>query len=173
MSQKLFRWFVASLCFLTLLVGCSKSNSGPNTNVAPNTSQAPTQSASSGPCSLITQAEVETALGAGATMTAETSPRTGLRECKLKLPNGTELDQLVMVIQSTNNQSWEVVKKTFMQDKKVKEVPGIGDDAINVGGYAGIWARKGDKYVQIFGSMKPERDEKAEIYLLQRAVSRL
>ncbi len=174
MSQKLSCLFVAALWILT---GCSKSASGPNTDSSSaGTSTASTSTTLTGspkPCSLITQAEVESVLGRGASMTADTNPRTGMNECKLKLANGTDLDQLVMVIQPTNAQSWDMVKKTFMQDKKVKEVSGLGDDAINVGGYAGIWARKGDKYVQIFGSLKPERDEKAELYLLERAVSRL
>jgi hypothetical protein len=91
-------------------------------------------------------------------------------ECKLK-PASADLDQLVMVVHETTPESWKMVKKGFMQDKKVKQLRGLGDDAINVGGLAGIYARKGTKYVQIFGSLKP--DEKAELYLLQQAVSRL
>src|SRR5262249_43195930 len=125
------------------------------------------------PCSLLTQADVESALGKGTSIIPYSNPRTGMDECKLKPAAGSDLDQLVIVVHETTPESWLMVKKGFMQDKKVKQIRGLGDDAINVGGYAGIFARKGTKYVQIFGSLKPERDEKAELYLLQQAVSRL
>ena len=125
------------------------------------------------PCSLLTQAEVESALGKGATMTHYANPRTGMNECKLKPAVGSDLDELVIVVHETTPESWLMVKKGYMEDKRVKQVRHLGDDAINVGGYAGIWARKGDKYVQVFGSLKPERDEKAELFLLEKALSRL
>src|SRR5262249_32688388 len=161
---------------------CPKSNS---TSLA---TPSPTPSASSGqaavtpagpvaspvshPCALLTLSEVESVLGKGTTITPYANPRTGIDECKLK-PAAADLDELVIVVHETTPESWQMVKKGFMQDKKVKQLRGLGDDAINVGGYAGIFSRKGTKYVQIFGSLKPERDEKAELYLLQQAASRL
>lgn len=170
------------LCALALVtVGCSKSGSstmsGPvATSSSGPASAAPASSApaaASGPCALLTQADVEKALGKGATISPYSNPRTGMDECKLKPAAGSDLDQLVIVVHETTPESWLMVKKGYMQDKRVKQVRGLGDDAINVGGYAGIFARKGTKYVQIFGSLKPERDEKAELDLLQQAVSRL
>jgi hypothetical protein len=165
------------------MTACSKSSSTSTLSPSPTPSAALEQASAapegpviapvSHPCALLTQTEVESVLGKGASITPYSNPRTGMDECKLKPPAGTELDQLVIVVHETTPESWTVVKKSFMQDKKVKQVRGLGDDAINVGGYAGIFARKGTKYVQIFGSLKPERDEKAELYLLQQAVSRL
>jgi len=187
MVQRQWAFFsIAVLAALAILIaGCSKPSS--------STSSAPVSAASSAgspeqasaspmnagvsavakPCSLLTQAEVESALGKGATMTHYANPRTGMNECKLKPAAGSDLDELVIVVHETTPESWLMVKKGYMEDKRVKQVRHLGDDAINVGGYAGIWARKGDKYVQVFGSLKPERDEKAELFLLEKALSRL
>jgi hypothetical protein len=184
MSQRQRILFFAAVCALVLaMAGCSKSNSSsiatPSPTPSTNSEQAPAVPAASAsnpvsqPCSLLTQAEVEGVLGKGATITPYANPRTGMDECKLKPASGSDLDQLVIVVHETTPESWGIVKKGFMTDKKVKQIHGLGDDAINVGGYAGIFARKGTKYVQIFGSLKPERDEQAELDLLKLAVSRL
>ncbi len=186
MAQRRLAFFLtAVLAVAVFMAGCSKSSSNASSNPAPaagstgGAEQASVTPMSAGvsavakPCSLLTQAEVETALGKGATMTHNANPRTGMNECKLKPAAGSDLDELVIVVHETTPESWLMVKKSYMQDKRVKQVRHLGDDAINVGGYAGIWARKGDKYVQIFGSLKPERDEKTELLLLEKALSRL
>ena len=74
-------------------------------------------------------------------MTHYANPRTGMNECKLKPAVGSDLDELVIVVHETTPESWLMVKKGYMEDKRVKQVLHLGDDAINVGGYAGIWAR--------------------------------
>jgi hypothetical protein len=124
------------------------------------------------PCSLITQAEVESALGKGASMNSGTNPRTGVEECTLSPAHATDLDHLILVVHDTTPESWEKLKKSYAQDQSVKPIPGLGDDALNVGMY-GVWVRKGNVYMQIFGAINSQRDEKAELYLAERAVSRL
>jgi hypothetical protein len=160
---------ILALCALILLVpGCSKS--GPSPSPA-NTASAPVAELPK-PCSLITQAEVEAALGKGASMTASANPRTGMDECNLKPANATDLDSLVLVVRGTSPQDWEKLKKAYVEDNSAQKIPGLGDDAINVGLY-GVWVRKGNTYMQIYGAINNQRQEKAELFLAEKAVSRL
>jgi len=150
---------------IPLITGCSKSGPKPATNSA----SAPSVELPK-PCSLITQEEAESALGRGATMTASTNPRTSVEECAVKPAKGTELDHLTIVLHDTTAESWETVKKSHAQD--VTPIPGLGDDAINVGMY-GVWVRKGNVYLQIYGAIDNQRNEKAELFLAAKAVSRM
>lgn len=155
---------IAVVCTL-LITACSKP-------VPSTTNTASTPKPALQPCSLVTQDEVEIALGKGATMTPETNPRTGMEECTLRPDKAAELDRLTLVLHDATSDSWEKLKSSYAQDPDVKPIPGLGDDALNVGKY-GVWARKGNTYMQIFGAIKSQRNEKAELYLAERAVSRL
>ncbi|HZR29751.1 MAG TPA: hypothetical protein VFA71_13310 [Terriglobales bacterium] len=155
-------------CTLALLVaGCSKSNSGSVPASAKNT--APVNLPK--PCSLITQDELESALGKKATMRDAANPRTGIEECTLVPVHGGDMDHITIVLHDTTQQDWEALKKTYAQDKSTP-IPGLGDDAINAG-QLGVWARKGNIYMQIYGVINYQRDEKAELFLAEKALSRL
>jgi hypothetical protein len=157
------------LCaFVLSLPGCSKL--GPSTS-STSTASAPVAELPK-PCSLITQAEVESALGKGASMTANTNPRTGIEECSLKPAKAAGMDSLVLVVHQSSPQEWEKVKKTYVEDNSAQKIPGLGDDAINVGLY-GVWVHKGNAYIQIYGAINTQRQEKAELFLAERAVSRM
>ena len=128
--------------------------------------------AASGPCSLLTQTDVETALGKGATMTSTKNPRTGMDECVLKPAQAGKIHEIKVVILSA--QGWDMVKKSFVDGKDIKDVRGMGDDAF-AGRFIGYNAKKGDKYVKVFGPLDNDNaaNEKATHYLAERAVSRL
>lgn len=140
-------------------------------NVYATVQPAPLPAASS-PCSLLTQAEVESALGQGATMLATHNPRTGMDECRLKPAQPGKIQEIIVVVLSA--QGWDTVKKTFVNGKDIKEVRGLGDDAF-AGRFMGYNVRKGQKYVKVFGPMtnNDAANDKATHYLAERAVSRL
>ncbi len=152
---------------ILFLPGCSKSNS----NSAPASAKDTAPVNLPKPCSLITQAEVESALGKNASMRDATNPRTGTEECILVPVHGGDMDHITIVLHDTTPQDWEMLKKTYAQDKSTP-IPGLGDDAINAG-QLGVWARKGNIYMQIYGVIKYQRDEKAELFLAEKALSRL
>jgi len=170
MSRKRLFFFLIAVLGALILLTASCSKSGPNSTSTNSANLRPAGPPK--PCSLITQEEVETALGKGASMNSGTNPRTGIEECSLKPVNATDLDQLIIVVHETTPESWEKLKKNYMRDQSVKPIPGLGDDAINVDKY-GVWVRKGNLYLQIFGAINSQRDEKAELYLAERAVSHL
>lgn len=125
------------------------------------------------PCSLVTQAEVENALGKGATMTGFFNERIGMRECRLKPASQGAIDEILILVHKTD--LWDGIKKaTLPPNSDSKVVPGLGDDAFE-GRAIGYNVRKGDKYVQIFGAVtnKDVANEKATRYLVEKAVSRL
>jgi hypothetical protein len=124
------------------------------------------------PCSLLTQAEVETALGKGATMSAVRNPRTDMDECRLKPGQPGRVHEIIVVVLPA--QGWDMVKKSFVDGKNVKEVRGLGEDAF-VGRFMGYNVRKGHKYVKVFGPLDNDNaaNEKATRYLAERAAARL
>lgn len=168
-GRRLVLFLNAVLGMLILpIAGCSKS--GHSTTSTTATSGPPAELPK--PCSLITQAEVEAALGKGASMTADANPRTGMEECNLKPARATDSDSLVLVLHETTPQDWERLKKTYAQDNSAEKITGLGDDALNLGLY-GVWVRKGNTYMQIYGAIDNQRQEKAELFLAEKAVSRL
>jgi hypothetical protein len=125
------------------------------------------------PCSLITQPEVETALGKGATMTAVYNERIDMHECRLKAATTGTIEVIVMIVHKA--EQWDGVKKAMLPPSSdAKSVPGLGDDAF-VGRAIGYNLRKGDKYVQVFGAVTNNEaaNEKATRYLAERASSHL
>jgi hypothetical protein len=126
----------------------------------------------SGPCSLVTQAEVDTALGKGATISAVHNPRTGNDECRLKPAHSGKIQEIIVVV--LPSQGWDMVKKTYVDGKDIKAVSGLGDDAF-VGRFIGYNVRKGQKYVKVFGPLTNDNaaNDKATRYLAERAASRL
>lgn len=152
-------------CFASMILTCAAA-------VFAAAPAQPAPSAASGPCSLLTQAEVDTALGKGATMTSTKNPRTGMDECVLKPAQAGKIHEIKVVILSA--QGWDMVKKSFVDGKDIKDVRGMGDDAF-AGRFIGYNAKKGDKYVKVFGPLDNDNaaNEKATHYLAERAVSRL
>ncbi len=144
------------VCLCALLAGCL---------------QAAAADASSDPCSLITKAEVEKALGAGAAMNSTRNPRTGMSECRLKPGSMKGITEIIMVVHPATG--WETTKKAFM-GSGAKPVPGLGDDAF-VARFLGYNVRRGNRYVQVFGDMRNEdkANDKATRYLAERAASRM
>jgi hypothetical protein len=125
-----------------------------------------------GPCALLTQTEVETALGKGATMASTRNPRTGMDECRLKPAQSGKIQEIIVVVLPATG--WEMVKKSYVNGKDVKEVRGLGDDAF-AGRFMGYNVRKGQKYVKVFGPLTNDEaaNDKATRYLAERAASRL
>jgi hypothetical protein len=124
------------------------------------------------PCSLLTQADVEAALGKGATMASTHNPRTGMDECRLKPAQAGKIQEIIVVVLSA--QGWDTVKKGFVDGKDVKDVRGLGDDAF-AGRFIGYNVRKGQRYVKVFGPLTNDAaaNDKATRYLAGKAASRL
>lgn len=124
------------------------------------------------PCSLLTQADVEAALGKGASMASTHNPRTGMDECRLKPATAGKIQEIIVVVLSA--QGWEMVKKGFVDGKDVKDVRGLGDDAF-AGRFIGYNVRKGHRYVKVFGPLTNDAaaNDKATRYLAEKAASRL
>jgi len=124
------------------------------------------------PCSLLTQADVEAALGKGATMASTHNPRTGMDECRLKPAQTGKIQEIIVVVLSA--QGWDMVKKSFVDGKDVKDVRGLGDDAF-AGRFIGYNVRKGQRYVKVFGPLTNDAaaNDKATRYLAEKAASRL
>jgi hypothetical protein len=151
------------------------SNSG-NSNSGSTSS---TQSAAASsvdlpePCSLVTQAEVETALGKGATMSPVFNERIGMHECRLKPAAPGKIEVVIMVVHPAV--SWDAVKKVMLPPSSDgKSLSGMGDDGF-VGRAVGYNVRKGSRYVQVFGAVtnNDAANDKATHYLAEKASSRL
>lgn len=171
------RYFID--CFLIaaavlFLIGCSSST--PSTSASGASATASTAAALQGlpePCSLITQPEIETALGKGATKTSLYNERIGMQQCRMKPATTGTIDAIIMSVHKAG--LWDAVKKAMLPpNSDAKPVFGLGDDAF-VGRAIGYNVRKGDKYIQIFGSVtnNDAANEKATRYLAERACSRL
>jgi hypothetical protein len=156
--------FVAASALL-FLAACSKSNS--NSPSTASTSTAP-EATAPGPCALITPAEVETALGKGATIKPNHNPRTNMDECRLKPAHAPGIDEIIILVHPATG--WDMVKKQLME----RPAPGLGDDAFE-GRFVGYNVRKGNNYVQVYGPMTNEAaaNEKATRYVAERAASRM
>src|SRR5215472_3600302 len=162
------------LVAILFLAACSSSTPGPGASSGSSTtSPAVASGGLPEPCSLITQAEVESALGKGATPSAVDNQRTGMKECMLKPATAGNIELIVMVVHKAD--MWDAIKKAMLPPSSdAKVVSGLGDDAF-VGRAVGYNVRKGDKYVQVFGAVtnNDAANEKATRYLAERASSRL
>jgi hypothetical protein len=170
--QSLFGLLMIATTIL-FLSACSQSNTGSSNTSAAAASSAPVLGGLPDPCSLITQAEVENALGKGATMTSFNNQRIGMQECRLKPASPGAIEEVLIIVHKAD--MWDGIKKAMLPPSSdAKLVPGLGDDAF-VGRAVGYNARKGDKYVQVFGAVtnKDAANEKATRYLVERALSRL
>lgn len=156
------------------LCACSKSSSGSGATSSTSTaSSAPMLGGLPDPCSLVTQAEVENALGKGATMTSFNNQRIGMQECRLKPASPGAIDEVLIIAHKAD--MWDGIKKAMLPPSSdAKIVPGLGDDGF-VGRAVGYNVRKGDKYVQVFGAVtnNDAANDKATRYLVERAFSRL
>jgi hypothetical protein len=157
---------------ILFLVACS-SSAPPGASGASSTTSPAASKGLPEPCSLITQAEAENALGKGATQTAVDNQRTGMKECRLKPAAAGAIEVIVMVVHKAD--MWDAIKKAMLPPSSdAKVVSGLGDDAF-VGRAVGYNVRKGDKYIQVFGAVtnNDAANEKATRYLAERASSRL
>lgn len=155
-----------------LLAACSSSPSATGPSGSSSTASA-ASAALPEPCSLITQPEVETALGKGATKAAVDNQRIGSQECLLKPATAGTIELIVIIVHKAD--LWEGIKKAMLPPSSdAKLVSGLGDDAF-VGRAVGYNVRKGNKYVQVFGAVtnNDAANEKATRYLAERASSRL
>lgn len=163
---------LAATAALIFLVSCSSASTSVPTSTSPGTTQS-AAGALAKPCSLVTQEEVESALGKGATMTPIFNERIGMHECRLKPATTGTIEVIVMVVHSADQ--WDGVKKAMLPPSSdAKSVSDLGDDAF-VGRAVGYNVRKGGKYVQVFGAVtnNDAANEKATRYLAERAASRL
>jgi len=170
--RSFFGLFVIATIIL-FLGACSKSSSGSGTTSSAAASSAPMWGGLPDPCSLVTQAEVENALGKGATMTSFNNQRIGMQECRLKPASPGAIEEVLIIVHKAD--MWDGIKKAMLPPSSdAKVVTGLGDDAF-VGRAVGYNVRKGDKYVQVFGAVtnNDAANEKATRYLVERAVSRL
>jgi hypothetical protein len=172
--QSVFRLLLSATAILALSA-CSSSKRQAGATSSSNTSS----SAAVGvgglpqPCSLVTPAEVETALGKGATMTGIFNSRIGMDECILKPASAGAIEEVLIIVHKAD--LWDGIKKAMLPPSSdAKLVPGLGQDAF-VGRAVGYNVRKGDKYIQVFGALtnKDAANEKATRYLAERAISRL
>ncbi|HET9791260.1 MAG TPA: hypothetical protein VFR08_08155 [Candidatus Angelobacter sp.] len=168
-----------SVAMVVCLGGCSSSTSDPkisNPNAGSASSTQPAAASSSGlpePCSLVTQAEVETALGKGATMSPVFNERIGMQECRLKPAAPGKIEVVLIVVHPAV--SWDAVKKVMLPPSSDgKSLSGMGDDGF-VGRAVGYNVRKGSRYVQVFGAVTNDdaANDKATRYLAEKASSRL
>lgn len=165
------------LIAIAVLFVAACSSSTPSSGSSSASSTAPAVPAGLGglpdPCSLLTQAEVETALGTGASKTSVYNERLGMQQCRLKPATAGAIDVIVMSVNRADN--FDAMKKAMLSGgTDVKSLSGLGDDAY-VGRAVGYNVRKGGKYIQIFGALdnNDALNEKATRYLAERASSRL
>jgi hypothetical protein len=121
----------------------------------------------------VTQAEVEIALGKGATMTSFFNDRLGKQQCRLKPAAAGTIEEIIIMVNSAD--LWDGIKKAMLPPSSdAKVVPGLGDDAF-VGRAVGYNVRKGNKYVQVFGAVtnNDAANDKATHYLASKAITRL
>ncbi|MGC2694637.1 MAG: hypothetical protein WA738_02500 [Candidatus Angelobacter sp.] len=96
------------------LAACSSSPSSPSSSSS-GSSAAPAAAALAGlpePCSLITQAEVESALGKGASMHGLYNQRIDMNECILKPATAGAIEEIVVVVHKAD--MWDGVKKAML-----------------------------------------------------------
>ncbi|HLJ28203.1 MAG TPA: hypothetical protein VKY85_15940 [Candidatus Angelobacter sp.] len=171
--RSLVAWFLLAI-FVLFFAACSSSAPGTGSTIASTTeSVAAVSGAPTAPCSLVTQAEVENALGKGATKTDFLNPRLGVHQCRLKPASTGAIEEVLIVVHTA--EQWDSIKKAMLPPSSdARTVSGLGEDAFE-GRAVGYNVRKGNKYVQVFGAVTNNDDAngKATRYLAERAASRL
>jgi hypothetical protein len=161
-------YFLRALSATMLLAIAGCFNSGGNSS---GDTRPPSEQVAAEPCSLITLAEVETALGAGATKTQVRNPRLEYNECHLQPGSAKDVTERIIIIRQIDDRLWQGMKEAFPDNKRE---PGVGDDAFSRLG-TGFNELKGRSWIQIccdFGDVTPAQ-QKANRYLAERAASRL
>jgi hypothetical protein len=161
-------YFLRALSATMLLATGGCFDSGGNSSVD---ARPPSEHVVAEPCALITPAEVETALGAGATKTQVRNPRLGYNECHLQPGRAKDVTERIIIVRQIDNRLWQGMKEAFPDNKPE---PGVGDDAFSRLG-TGFNVLKGQSWIQIccdYGDVSPAQ-EKANRYLAERAASRL
>jgi hypothetical protein len=153
LSPRSFICYFLGAAAVLLAAACSSSTSTPSPSVTPSTaSVAAAVGALPEPCSLITQPEVEAALGKGAGMEAVYNQRIDMHECRLKPATAGAIEEIVMIVHKAD--SWDATKKAMLPPSSdAKSMSGLGDDAF-VGRAIGYNVRKGNKYVQVLGDQQ-------------------
>jgi hypothetical protein len=172
--RSVFLWLLSATTILALNA-CSSSSrqAGSTSSSNTSTSSAAALGGLPKPCSLVTQAEVETALGKGATMTGIFNSRIGMDECILKPASAGAIEEVLIIVHRAD--LWNGIKKGMLPPSSdARVVAGLGEDAF-VGRAVGYNVRKGDKYIQVFGAVTNHdaANEQATRYLAERAISRL
>jgi hypothetical protein len=172
--RSVFLWLLSATAILGMTACFSASRQAGST---PSSNTSSSSAAGIGglpqPCSLVTQAEVETALGKGATMTGIFNSRIGMDECILKPASAGAIEEVLIIVHKAD--LWDGIKKAMLPPSSdAKVVPGLGEDAF-VGRAVGYNVRKGRKYIQVFGALtnNDAANEKATRYLAERAISHL
>jgi len=171
--RTLVAYFLGIVVVFFINACSSSSTSTPSQSSKPTSGVAGALGGLPEPCSLITQPEIETALGKGATMTSTFNERIGMQECRLKPANSGTIDVIIVIVHKAD--LWDGVKKAMLPPSSdAKPVSGLGDDAF-VGRAVGYNVRKGNKYIQVFGAVtnNDAANEKATRYLAERTSSRL
>ena len=115
----------ATILFLS---ACSQSNTGSSNTSSAAASSAPVLGGLPDPCSLVTQAEVENALGKGATMNSFNVQQIGMQECRLKPASPGAIEEVLIIVHKAD--MWDDIKKAMLPPSSdAKVVPGLGDDA--------------------------------------------
>lgn len=124
-------------------------------------------------CSLVTHADVEAAVGPGASARSAVNPRTGKHKCHVKPGSTGDIDEVIVAVDRVYQ--WDAMKKAALPPTgSGHAVSGMGGDAFE-GPATGYFVRKGNLYVQVFGSVlnKGPANEKATRYLAERAAAHL
>ena len=167
------RLLLGTAIVVLFLAGCTSTSPSSSSNSASSSVPAATTSGLPDPCSLVTQEEVEIALGKGATKTSIYNERINTQQCRMKPAAPGAIDTVIMSVK--NADLWDGMKKAVLPpNSDAKLVTGLGDDAF-MNRAIGYNVRKGNRYIQIFGSLtnNDAANEKATRYLAERAASRL
>jgi len=161
-SAKLRPWkttrfiLAGTLAGIFLISGCTNASPSPSP-AASSSTKSPVASAASSPtgqlqpCSLVTKAEVETALGK--TVNEPTTKQTQeFNYCEYSTTDGKTKFSIVMVNLTTD-------AKTYFENAKVGasltvDVSGIGDGAFSFSNE--LWVLKGNNVISFQGGLMPE-----------------
>ncbi len=171
MDYRLFASLARAINMAVLLFCVACSSSTPSNGTSPAQNHAGAADLTH-PCSFITQADADTAMGKGASITPVHNPRTGDDECHVK-GSTPGLDEVIILLRRTD--LWDATKKAMIDSNTgVKAVSGLGDDAFE-GRAIGYNVRKGNRYTQVFGVLtnKDAPNDKATRSLAEQVASRL
>lgn len=153
-----------------ILSGCTQQKPvAAATEAQPATSAQETASTQSSiaVCSLLTQADIESVMGKGATTNAY-KPDT---ECIL---NGASPMNVLTVSVTTYGGEWSNVKQGFKKmDPSSKDISGVGEDAFTYLG--GVVTKKGGRFVSVGGAITdaPMKQLDGARFLAEKVVAKL